>query len=142
MTAPVIEVAEKLKDLINGEMHTISHESAERKYLPQLLLEEMGESIYITVMPVSEEVTILSRTKKQFMVEVDVGIQKKLNNDEGDDNVLDLRQELVNQIAFVNFKNIKAEYAGIKTPVLFNQDLLIEKRVMISVIRISYRVTE
>jgi hypothetical protein len=142
MTTPVILVADKIVELINTRTPGVESEDAARKYLPQLVLEDMGDKVYVTVMPVTEQAETLDRTEKTWTVEVDVGIQKKLANDEGDDDVLILKKELTELLFLKDFDDINAEYTGIETVALFNQEMLIEKRVLISVIRIGYMVTE
>lgn len=142
MTSPILQVADLIVERINARTVVVASQGAERTYLPQLNVEEMGTDIFVSVMPQNEDIDILSRSKKFREIAIDVGITKKLLDDSSDDEVLDLRDEFIDLFYEYDFTSPKAEFKGIGTPVLFDQEQMVEKRVMITVVRLMYRVTE
>lgn len=77
----VTDIADALKDELNGAPGgTFSQNfTAKRKWLPRLELAKMGDTLYVTVVPTTDDRSSTSRggpTARDFTV--DVGVQKKL----------------------------------------------------------------
>lgn len=99
MASHLTDVADAVVDVLNAATFSEPHPGvfAERRYRPRKDFEEMGDKVYVTVVPRASSATNITRGKtKERDVTVDIGIERVTNfekNDDGDALVL-LVQEI------------------------------------------------
>jgi hypothetical protein len=99
--ALITDIADAVVEELNGNEFSQDF-TAERLYLPTLLLEEMGTDLYVTVVVRGLETTAAARgdvTEKK--IKIDIAVRKKLTKIEEDDetdDLVDLTQEIVDYL--------------------------------------------
>lgn len=137
-----IDIADSVAGELNSAAEgTFSHEfTAQRTVLPEYDLSELS-NLTISVVPSEAEITNASRASRQYDFAVDIGVQKKVSNIEAD--VLSL-SELVSEITeFLAGRRLTdvpwAVFNQITNAPIYSPEMLRDKKLFISVIRIQYR---
>lgn len=145
--ATLVDIAEAVKDEINAGSFNQEF-TAERKYVPIYTVE--SEAILeVTVIPVSDESTVISRNQVLCTYQVDVGVQKLIGT--GDLSEQDVRDicdplmTLAEQIRDLLDGKTLTTYTSAKctkaiTKLVYSTELLDTKRVFMSVVNLTYEV--
>lgn len=114
--------------------------SAQRVYQPAFTLEELKE-LRVSVVPRSTGITTASRDSSTFECAVDVGIQKKIGEENEIDGLLDLVEELADHLRLKRLPGAPdAAWVGIAHEPVVSTEALNEHRAFTSVLAVTYRV--
>ena len=137
----IADIAEALKDELNDHDFSMEFE-ATRDYLPVFDLQDM-QALHVTIVPAGVTMQKLDRSRTQSDVQVDIGIQKKLNA--GDNAEIDALMALVEEIVdFLRFRKLEgfptAMWVSTENAPIFVREHLSEMRQFTSVLTLTYRV--
>lgn len=141
--ADLVDVAEAVKDeLNNAPTGTFSQVfQAVRKYRPTYDLKDLKD-IVVTVVPKSNAVTPMDRRHNNQMVMVDIGIQKKLFEDESNeaiDPLMDFVQEIIDYLSRLPLAGAAgAKWKGITNEPAIATEHLEKYRSFTSVVTLTY----
>lgn len=137
-------------DIVNGVVGELNSPTsplaglttAERAYSPVFDLRDMKD-LHVTVVPRSLEMSAASRSLTQFEVQIDIGVQKKL--DSAEQSEIDGLMAVVEQVAdHLRGRRLDAEpeVAWLRTEnnPIFAQEHMGELRQFTSVLSVTYRV--
>lgn len=114
--------------------------SAQRIYQPAFTLEELTD-LRVSVVPRSTSITTASRDSSTFECSVDVGIQKKIGEENEIDGLLDLVEELAGHLRLKRLPGAPdAAWVGIAHEPVVSTEALNEHRAFTSVLAVTYRV--
>jgi hypothetical protein len=114
--------------------------SAQRVYQPAFTLEELKD-LRVSVVPRSTGITTASRDSSTFECAVDVGIQKKIGEENEIDGLLDLVEELADHLRLKRLPGAPdAAWVGIAHEPVVSTEALNEHRAFTSVLAVTYRV--
>ena len=137
-----IDIADAVAAQLNGAADgTFGHEfTAERTVLPEYELSALS-NLTISVVPSEAEITNASRTSRQYDFAVDIGVQKKILVVEAD--VLSLSEFVSEIVEFLASRQLTdaawAVFTQITNAPIYSPEMLRDKKLFISVIRIQYR---
>ena len=141
MAAKVIEIADALKDELNGQTFSQPF-TAVRAYQPTYELKDMA-ALHVTVVPKSVTATPGSRAGNFHDYAIDVGVQKKFEQEADIDALMALAQEIA---GFLNRRRLGAcpDVAWVRTrnDPIFVPEHVGELRQFTSVITVTYRCLE
>jgi hypothetical protein len=143
----VVDIAEAVKDSLNAA--TLSQAfTAERAYVPVRELDQMGSTLFVTVVPRDLSMVTLSRRDDDFDYVVDVAIQKRLTRGETTreqvnaecDALMTLVEEIADLFRSVMvLASIPARFMGLSNPPIYSPDHLDGDRVFTSVLRLRFK---
>lgn len=114
--------------------------SAQRVYQPAFTLEELKD-LRVSVVPRATGITTASRDSSTFECAVDVGIQKKIGEENEIDGLLDLVEELADHLRLKRLPGAPdAAWVGIAHDPIVSTEALNEHRTFTSVLAVTYRV--
>ena len=137
-----IDIADSLvKGLNSAADGTFSFEfTAERTVLPEYELSELS-ALKVSVVPSEAEITKSSRAGSQYDFAIDIGVQKKVSDVEADVLALsDLVSEIIDYLTSRQLPDIPwAVFSQISNAPIYSPEMLRDKKLFVSVIRIQYR---
>jgi hypothetical protein len=137
----IVQVADAVVAALNTASFSLPIE-AERSYVPQFELSEMGE-LHVTVVPKAVEIAAAARDMAAYDYKIDVAVQKRFQ--EGDAAELDPLLHLVEEIAeHFRFKRLEGypTAAWVKTehPAIYAPEHMESLRQFTSVVTFTFRV--
>lgn len=148
MTAVLTQIADQAAAALNDAPAQTFGESftAARSYLPEYELEQLA-TLKVTVVPGAVESKPLSREADEQTYTAQIGVQKRVDPARAGD--MDPLVELVEQIAgYMNRKHLTlaggavANFIGYEINPNAAPELLIEQRVFMAVITLTYRLAQ
>jgi len=140
VSSAIATIAEAIKDALNGEDFSMDFTAA-RVYRPSYDLKDVKD-LTVVVAPRANEITLLNRRDDQYEVTVQIGVLKKL--DDEDNAEIDPLMALVQEIC--EFLSRKAMGTGLwlstKNDPIYLAEHLHQYRQFTSVITATYRVME
>ncbi len=135
----VIDIAEGIKDELNNTLFSQSF-IAKRLYVPRFKLEDM-EELQVSVVPKKYSNNILSRPRDQRDYEIDVAVQKKLEEEDNPeiDPLSDLVEEIVDHFRALTLDSVPAQWIGTQNDPIYAPEHLDQLRQFTSIITITYR---
>jgi len=140
-----MSICVQIADAVAGELNNGSFSppfTAQRRLLPEYEIGELTE-LKATVVPKAVEISSFSRTMHNFDVQIDIGIQKKLDGEI--DDQLPALMGLVEQIAdylrkrpLAGFPN--AVWVSAQNVPIYARDHITDRRVFTSILTLTYRV--
>jgi len=115
---------------------------AERKYLPAVDLAALA-TLHVTVVPRAVTITTATRDSSYFDCVIDVGVQRKVNPDDGTelDALVNLTEEIVDHLRLGGLDSYPgAAWLSITHEPVFAPEHLDQERAFTSVISATYRV--
>tara|TARA_R110002051_G_scaffold14483_2_gene46939 strand:+ start:364 stop:795 length:432 start_codon:yes stop_codon:yes gene_type:complete len=141
MTAAVVSIADAIVTKLNADTFDLSF-TAVRKYAPLYRLRDM-DTLHVTVVPSSETITQLHRTKQVHEYTIDVGVQQRFSSDANTtiDPLADLVQDIADAFAGASLSGFtSAAWVSSEIEPIFAPDHFTQFRQFTSVIRLMYRV--
>lgn len=136
----VVEIADAVVTELNGG--TFSQEfTAQRLFLPESTLEELAD-LKVIVVPKTITTETYSRGVYMRVVQIDIGIQKKIGKPETDLlALLDFVQALDTHMrSRVLTQKTDASYVGSENNPIYDQNHLVTDRVFTSLLTLTYHV--
>ena len=136
----VIQVA----DAVVASLNAGSFEppfTAQRRYRPTFDLAEL-DTLRVSVVPRSVEITNATRSASYFDCTVDIGIQQKVDAEDGGaiDSLMDLVQQIADHLRMQRLSGLsEAVWLRIANEPVFAPEHLDQQRVFTSVISVTYR---
>lgn len=146
MPAPIITLAEAVKDSLNDATFSQSFE-ATRRYEPDVPLETMGTGMHVTVVASAEAIDNETRRSRRRTMDVDVLIQKRLTQDcdpaaEDANTELDALmafvEEVVAHFAPATFADAGALLLRVANEPKYDRAQLTERRVFTSLLTVTF----
>ena len=138
----IADIAEAVKDELNDGSFSQDF-TAERKYLPAFELKDMT-TLHVTVVPKGRELETIARGAAQEDVQIDVAVQKKLGDVDGEADEIDALTALVGEIgdffARRRLASVKAIWGRTENVPVYDPEHLREMRQFTSVLTLTFRV--
>lgn len=132
----VIEIADALVIALNDHVFSESF-VAERAYRPTFELSDM-QDLHVTVVPRAVEYATIGRSIPQGDMQIDIGVQKKIEADADTDGLMSLVDEIATFIRDNRSLGTSVWLRTTNDPV-FSQEHLNELRQFTSVLTVTYR---
>ena len=138
----ITNIADAVKDELNGATEFAMPFEAERHYKPVFDLQDMA-TLHVTVVPSAMSIQATTRSSFQHDVQLDVAIQKKFAD--GDNAELDALMDLVEQIADFLKQRQLAGFAGAiwlkaENAPIYAAEHIDQFRQFTSILTLTYRV--
>lgn len=135
----LVQLADAIADSLNAGSFSQAF-TAERLYQPVFDLPDLA-GLRVSVVPRSVEITSTTRAKSFFDCTVDIGLQLKIDDDIGIDDLLTLAQEIIDALRGVRPPTMsEAIPLSISHDPVVASEHLEQQRVVTSVISLTYRV--
>jgi hypothetical protein len=133
------QVADAVVSELNGQTFSQSF-TAEKKFLPVYELKDL-EKLQVTAVPKAQSFMRLNRGQISTEVQVDIGIQKRIENDTEIENLLELAEEFA---IFFNSRQMesfsKAVCSNVKNEPIYALEHLEEYRQFTGILTLSFKV--
>ncbi len=116
--------------------------TAQRRYRPTFDLAEL-DTLRVSVVPKSVEITNATRSASYFDCTVDIGIQQKVDADDAGaiDALMDLVQQIADHLRMQRLSSLpEAVWLRIANEPVFAPEMLDQERVFTAVLTVTYRV--
>jgi len=135
LTAPIITIAEEVKDLIDAMTLSVAV-TPERVYVRDERMQTIGNNVCVWVQPSEFETENISRAKTKDTYIVDVGIFKKCLTDAEVDEMINLANEIRTGFERHEYAS-EARTLTATWETIFSQEYLIEKNIFATVITVT-----
>ena len=137
--AVIVDIAEAVKDELNAGSFSQPFTS-ERAYQPTFKLEEM-QTLHVTVVPKGVTTAAATRSEDQYEYSIDIGIQKKFQEQSELDGLMALVEEIADFLKRRTLSSCpEAVWVSNENTPIFAREHLDELRQFTSVLTVSYRV--
>ena len=137
-----IDIADSIVNGLNSAADgTFSFEfTAVRTVLPEYELSELSV-LTVSIVPSEAEITKSSRSNSQYDFSIDIGVQKKVSDVETDVlSLSELVSEIIDYLTSRQLPDIPwAVFSRISNAPIYSPEMLRDKKLFVSVIRIKYR---
>ena len=141
MSAIVAQIADAVVTKLNADTWDLSF-TAVRRYAPTFRLRDM-DTLHVTVVPSSESIEQMGRSRRQHDYVIDVGVQQRFSSDSNAtiDPLADLVQDIADAFAGASLSGYtSAVWTGTEVDPIFAPDHFQQFRQFTSVVHLSYRV--
>lgn len=135
----IVDIADAVVAELNEHSFSLDF-TAERAYLPRYELEEM-ETLRVTVVPSSVQITTVSRAGEQYDYGIDMGVQKRrtTTDDAELDGLMDLVEEIADHFTGLTLADPAAACVEVVNNPIYAPEHLDEMRQYTSVLTLVFR---
>lgn len=137
MSAVMVQIADALVEALNGEQFSQDF-VAVRRYRPLYELKDL-ETLRVTVVPHALTLERASRADHQVDYQVDIGVQKRVADDEASDDLMALVEEIADFCITLNLETPGAVCTAVENDPIYAPDHLEEMRCFTSVQTVTFR---
>ena len=146
MATTIVNVADAIVTTLNDAPQGTFSQSftAQRKVLVEFRLGEMGEDVHVTVVPSATAIAETGRSASQYDYQVDVGVQKRLDDIEAEvPGLCRLVEEILAYLRAAPLVGLSSAHFldAANDPVCY-QAHLAEMRLFTSVLSVTYRMVK